>query len=676
MWHQSMVISLIAGRGDGSGSGVTGVGPRVIATGLLVFGSLAVSGPVAAQQSVRSTIDTTLSHGLSVRIQDQDPRLLADVNGNDGNFNHEPGIISNTSKFTVDMDVEADNFGLFGRVTGFVDYENRDGKGDRTQLSSQARDIVGNDIELLDLYGTMALDSDAALVDLRFGRHVLNWGESTFILNGIGDFNPIDVSKLRLPGAELREGLLPVAAVSASVAPSDTLSVEGFYQFDWEPTQFDPVGTYFSFVDYAGNGAYKAVIPLPGINLDDTGLGPHSALGFEPLVPLINADLAGQRPLAFPDPDFLSVGRGADRRAGDQGQYGIAVRTLVDELNGAEFGAYAVRYHAKLPLIGAVSSPLSGVQEGLAAAAAISAPTSNTTRAVTQAVTQVVTQRVTDAVRAGLLPAAAAPAAIRAAVTEEVTAQMRGIASAVAVDRYADRTRYFQEYPEGLPLFGVSFNTQAGNWAIQGEYSLRPNAPLQRSEASLFADGLAPILQALALSSDPAALGQFLAGYRPFEVVGFVERDVSQAQATLTRAFGPTLGASAMILVAEGAVMHVHDMPDRRITPLESPAGGVSSADESADATSMGYRLAARLEYNNVIGALNLYPYLQFLHDVWGNSPTPIGQFAQGRIATTIGLKADLLSQWEFDIGATFHSGDSNELSDRDYIYTSLKYSF
>ena len=676
MWHQNTVNGRITERGDGSGSGLTGFGPRVIATGLLVFGSLAVSGPVEAQQFVRSSIDTTISHGLSVRIQDQDPGLLADVNGNDGNYNYEPGIISNTSKFTVDVDVGADRFGLFGRVTGFVDYENRDGKRDRTQLSPEARDIVGNDIELLDLYGTWALDFDNALVDLRFGRHVLNWGESTFILNGIGDFNPIDVSKLRLPGAELREGLLPVAAVSATIAPSDTLSVEGFYQFDWEPTQFDPVGTYFSTVDYAGAGGYKAAIPLSGVNLDDTGLGPHSAIGFEPLVPLINADLAGQRPLDFPDPDFLSVHRGPDRLADDQGQYGIAVRTLVDELNGAEFGFYAVRYHAKLPLISARTPPLTGLQEGLGAAAAIGAPTSNTTGAVTQAVTQVVTQRITAAVQAGLLPAAAAPAAIRAAVTKEVTSQMSSIAGAIAVDRYADHTRYFQEYPEGLPLLGVSFNTQAGNWAIQGEYSLRPNAPLQRAEESLFADGLRPILQALALSSNPAALGQFLAGYRPFEVVGYVERNVSQAQTTLTRAFGPTLGASSMILLAEGAVMHVHDMPDRAITPLESPAGGVSKADESADATSLGYRLAARLEYNNVIGALNLYPYLQFRHDVWGNSPSPIGQFAQGRIATTIGLKADLLSQWEFDIGATFHSGDSNELSDRDYIYTSLKYSF
>ncbi len=676
MWHQNTVKCRIAEHGNGSGFGLTGVGSRVIAAGLLVFGSLAVSGPVEAQQGVRSSVDTTISHGLSVRIQDQDPRLLADVNGNDGNYNYEPGIISNTSKFTVDMDVEADRFGLFGRVTGFVDYENRDGKRDRTQLSSEARDIVGNDIELLDLYGTWALDFDDAFVDLRFGRHVLNWGESTFILNGIGDFNPIDVSKLRLPGAELREGLLPVAAVSATVAPSDTLSVEGFYQFDWEPTEFDPVGTYFSTVDYAGSGAYKAAIPLPGINIDDTGIGPHSAIGFEPLVPLMNADLAGQRPLAFPDPDFLSVHRGPDVRASDQGQYGIAIRTLVDELNGAEIGAYAVRYHAKLPLISARTSPLSGIQEGLGAAGAISAPTSNTTAAVTQEVTQVVTQRVTAAVQAGQLPAAAAPAAIRAAVTQAVTAQMRGIASAVAIDRYADQAYYYQEYPEGLPLLGVSFNTQAGNWAIQGEYSLRPNAPLQRSEDSLFADGLAPIFRALALSSDPAALGQFLAGYRPFEVVGYVERNVSQAQATVTRAFGPTLGASAMILVAEGAVMHVHDMPDRATTPLESPAGGVSNADESADATSLGYRLLARLEYNNVIGALNLFPYLQFRHDVWGNSPAPIGQFAQGRVATTVGLKADLLSQWEFDIGATFYSGDSNELSDRDYVYTSLKYSF
>ena len=77
--------------------------------------------------------------------------------------------------------------------------------------------------------------------------------------------------------------------------------------------------------------------------------------------------------------------------------------------------------------------------------------------------------------------------------------------------------------------------------------------------------------------------------------------------------------------------MHVHGMPDEDATPLESPAGGkLETADAYADATSWGYRLAARLDYNNAIGAANLFPYLQFGHDVSGNSPDA-GRLVRGR---------------------------------------------
>ena len=72
-----------------------------------------------------------------------------------------------------------------------------------------------------------------------------------------------------------------------------------------------------------------------------------------------------------------------------------------------------------------------------------------------------------------------------------------------------------------------------------------------------------------------------------------------------------------------------------------------------ADATSWGYRIAARLDYNNAIGSINLYPYTQFLHDVSGNSPAPSGPFIEGRTGLTLGLRADYLSSWQADLGYT-----------------------
>ena len=100
-------------------------------------------------------------------------------------------------------------------------------------------------------------------------------------------------------------------------------------------------------------------------------------------------------------------------------------------------------------------------------------------------------------------------------------------------------------------------------------------------------------------------------------------------------------------------------------------------AEADADARRHGaIAIAARLDYNNAVGGANLYPYAQFLHDVNGNSPAPSGPFVEGRTALTIGLRADYLSRWQADIGYTRYAGDGNELSDRDFISASVKYSF
>ena len=102
--------------------------------------------------------------------------------------------------------------------------------------------------------------------------------------------------------------------VSASVAPTYALSLEAFYQLDWAETEIDPVGSYFSSTDYAGPGATKAVLSnlmeslLPGKKLQQ-----DRGFGFGPLTPVINADLAAARLPLQPqfDPNFASVLRGA-----------------------------------------------------------------------------------------------------------------------------------------------------------------------------------------------------------------------------------------------------------------------------------------------------------------------------------------------------------------------------
>ncbi len=635
---------------------------------------------------VQGSIDTTLSHGLTFRVQKRDDELAGDINGNDGNLNYKRGLVSNASKFTIDVDIDTNAFGAFVRTTGFIDFENLNGARERTPLSEAAKAAVGKDFELLDAYVTTEFEAGDAFVDVRLGKHVLNWGESTFIPNGINAINPFDVSNLRLPGSELREALLPVSMVSMSVAPTYALSVEAFYQLDWAETEIDPVGSYFSSTDYAGPGATKAVLTqvMEGL-IPDNKLLQDRGFGFGPLTQAINADLSvytavhpqlGIVPLPQPsqpefDPNFASVLRGPDRTPEDSGQWGLALRYLAEDLNQTEFGFYFMNYHSRLPVVGAQTGSLDGIQAGLAAADAVTRE-SSTTRAV-------VTNAVTAAVQASV-PPGTPPAIIENLVREGVKERLDGMAGALAVDRYAKSGNYFLEYPSDIKLIGLSMNTVLGasGWALQGEYSRRIGAPLQRAEREVLGEGLDPIRTALGLSSSsPQDLPAFLAAYRPTKVVGYIERDVSQLQATATRIFGPTLGADALVFLAEAAVMHVHNMPDKQDIPIESPAGGIlETGAADADATSWGYRIAARLDYNNAIGSFNLYPYTQFLHDVSGNSPSPSGPFVEGRTGLTLGLRADHLSSWQADLNYTRYAGAGNELSDRDFISVSLKYSF
>ena len=689
-------------------------GLRALAAAVLcayAFGAIGSPPPAQAidlsDGEMRLSLDTSLSYGLAFRVSGLDESLLG-VNSDDGDRNYARGLISNTVKLTSELDLNYRNFGVFARFHGFLDFENRDGERERTPLPDDALDRVGDDVELLDLYLSTAFDIGEMPLDVRLGNQVLNWGESTFIQNGINVINPFDVAKLRKPGAELRDGLLPVPLVSLSAAVAPSLSVEGFYQVAWEETRVDPSGTYFATNDYATPGGTRAFIPLSDDISDMGGSLPVPP----PLLGLINSDLADFKvphpatgtliPLPQPaqpahDPGFLSATRSPDRDPRDSGQWGLALRYFAEALNDTEFGFYFVNHHSRLPLVSATFGTPEGYQAGLLAAQAVRAPASKTVGAVTAtvrpAVIQAVTEQITQAV-AAQVPAetpnrdaiiqqqVAAQLAspeiqqqIIDAVQSEVGKQAGSIAQLLAIDRYGQTARYFVEYPEDLQVLGVSFNTLLGasGWALQGEYSFHPDTPLQRTDDSVFTEGLEPIIGGLTMAAagqDPSTnplltkLGTRLQGY--------VYRDVSQVQATATRLFGRTLGADTLAFITEVALAFVHDMPDESQTLLQTHGSG----DVFADASSWGYRLAGRLDYNNAIGAARLSPYLQFQHDVDGNSPVPSGPFLEDRTALTLGVGVSYLDRLRTDLSYTMYDGKTNYLSDRDFVSVSATYSF
>jgi hypothetical protein len=266
--------------------------------------------------------------------------------------------------------------------------------------------------------------------------------------------------------------------VSAALSANEYVSFEAFYQYDWEKTEIDPPGSYWSTNDFAGEGGDR--VPL--------GFGQWSDQGttWQGLV----------IPTPVTDDRFNMVPRGPDVYADNSGQYGLAMRLLVPQLNNTEFGFYYMNYHSRLPLISAKTGTAAGAAKTLTAGTA--AQTFGTVYASNPldplaAITAGITAGTIAGINVGL-PAPLAQSIATGAVNA-TTAGGSVLASAYATNEYAQTAQYFLEYPEDIQLFGVSFNTQMERTgiALQGEYSYRRDVPLQVDDLELLFAALGPI---------------------------------------------------------------------------------------------------------------------------------------------------------------------------------------
>lgn len=606
---------------DGSHNGRA----KVLAT-IALAAAVLVLAPTGAAIDGQSgdfkwSVGTTLTYGLGVRLDDPDKAIVGraaggtafSVNGDDGNQNYGTGIFTNAGKVTTDVELSYKSFGVFVRGYAFYDIENEKGDRARTPLSEAALDRVGSRAEVRDAFAWLRFDLGAKPGEIRAGWQVVNWGESTFIQGGINAINPVDVSALRVPGSEIRDALLPVGAVRLSLKPSQNTSIEGFYQYDWTKTKIDPVGSYFSTTDLAGDGATKVML----------------GFGSAPDTIPVGVNVPGVTPVG------VAVPRTADLEPEDGGQWGAAFRLFAPSLGGTEFGLYYLNYHSRLPVIMARTGTAAGIG----------------------------------------LPGG-----------------------------YASTAQYFLAYPEDVQLFGLSFNTQLGRSgvALQGEVSHRLDVPLQVDDVELLYAALTPLrlLPNVPQLAPLRGLGALLAATNQVGAYGFTEQiagyrlfDTTQVQMTATKAFSRVLGADQLVLVGEAAWSKVHDLPDRSVLRLEGPGtytsgnaahqgAGVQPGTEPADAfptsSAWGFVVAARLEFNNAIGAVNLIPRASFAWDVNGISPGPGGNFLEDRKAVTVGLGAQYRINWEADLSYTAFSGAGryNLINDRDFVAANIKYSF
>mgnify|MGYP006281570997 CR=1 FL=1 len=682
---------------------------RLLATAIAAAFAASYAGPASAvpiqTENWSGSWDTTVTLGALWRVQSTDCRLVANANGgcgrsangDDGNLNYGNGLVSNALRVTSEMEMRfRDSWGFFIRGTGFTDWEVGDTL--RTELSDAARDEVEEDIELLDAFVFVPFDLGSWPAEFRLGQQVVNWGESTFIQGGINVTNPFNVAQLRVPGAELREALVPQGMAYLSFSPTINTSIEAYYQYQWEKVEPDPAGSYFSTNDFATKGGTHVML----------GFGAWGDLGTD-FTPLGGSF----------DPDFNFVPRGATAEPDDGGQYGLAFRYFAEDfMGGMEFGAYYIRYHSRLPLL----NGLTGTQAGLGNAAAVVTAAQATAIGLASGLS--FDAAVNTATAQALATAAQLGGDIdearvrdRAVVAGNVflgggSAALSPLASSFGSDELAQTSRYNVLYPEDLDLWGFSWSGYLFNTGIawQGEVSYKPDAPFQVDDVELlFAalsplDGLSPNPNLCPTNPNGAvgALGCFnqLGPYGLNQVIdGVVELDAWQAQTTFTYLSGPALWADTGAFVLEVGMNYVPDLPDTNTggpngvgLRLEGPGTVISGNAALASAhfgevdprsafpskTSWGYRMRGALIYNNAIGPWTMSPIVGWSHDVNGVSPGPGGNFIEDRTSLSVALKGTLRNKYEVELSyAQFGgAGRYNQTNDRDFISLTGKVSF
>ncbi|PRA71292.1 adhesin [Pseudomonas sp. MYb187] len=571
---------------------------------------------------IQGSFDSALSIGASWSTTDPDSKFISNFNAqgksgesssrttDDNRLNFKKGeTFSKIFKGVHDLELKYGDSGAFVRGKYWYDFELMDEHRPFYDIDDSGRDRAAKSS------GAMFLDSFVyhnysigdQVGNVRLGKQVVSWGESTFIGNSINSINPIDVAALRRPGAEVKEGLIPVNLLYVSQGLAENITAEAFYQLEWEKSVVDNCGTFFGN-DGVPQGCNDRLV-IAGLDL------PPGAAQNTGGLAAIAAGL-----------DDAYIPRLKDDDARDSGQYGLALRWFVPEFNDTEFGAYAMNYHSRNPYLS--------------------------------------------------------------------INQMSSAAGGVASARSA---RYFIGYPEDIRLYGLSFQTNVGGVALGGEVSYRPNMPLQLNTADLLSS-------ATFGATSPLITTGFAGRTLGAEVNGYKRMPVTQAQVTATQFFDQVLGASRLTVVGEVGYNHINglgkaDGSDLRfgrspafgsgelpgalgLATCQGSAVGTPTASNPAQecnddgfytSNSWGYRLRAKLDYQNVIAGINLSPNLAWSHDVQGYGPN----FDEGSKAVSVGVDAEYQNTYTASLSYTnFFGGDFNTNIDRDFLALSLGVNF
>lgn len=602
---------------------------NMIAVGLFAAAVMPVQAAQFQVGDFDLSINSTVSAGTSFRAEGRDRALYAvsntDQNGvpgtglsntsDDGNLNYDNGdTFSTIIKGVHDFDLRKDNYGFFGRVKWFYDYEQNKGSTYHGhEPTGNARNQRLNDngfhpyarfdgIDVLDAFGYINTDIGGKPVDLRLGRQVISWGESLFIQSPISGLNTIDISALRRPGAELKEGFTPSEMLYMNLGLTDNTSLEAFYQLKWRKTVLEGCGTYFSTSDSGPDGCDRLAFAAPLI-FGATGMrfGDQIELGGA-----FNNVALGATNLTLPP-----VIRDLDRQPDDGGQFGFALRSYVSELD-TEFGGYFMNYHSRLPTVSFRTSSTPGPN--------------------------------------GPLPYALG----------------------------GTDGRYVVDYAEDVSVLGLSFATNVSGWSWAGEFSHAMDLPVQINQNQLLLGallgGLAPALGTSTFDErvQNTQPGEIARGYDEFDVSQIQTTFIR----TFDRALGSSQAVFAAEVAA--VYVHDLPGLDVQKYGRNPVFGTVRPTEGYVTDFSWGYRMRGAATYRDVFLGTDLIPQISFSHDVDGWSPEPGGAFNEGRqsVGLTLGLEFDANTKAAVSYTTFTNAADFDPLRDRDFISLTGSYSF
>lgn len=453
--------------------------------------------------------------------------------GDTHNLNYDKGDrFSTLLKFVTDLELKKGDTGALFRVKGWYDQAQNDetvpygaqsnryrgargsvpgtganplGTTPPAALSDESNDHLArfDGLALLDAYVYTSFDIGGSSMQVRVGNQAINWGESIFI-QGVNQVSPLDVTALRKAGAELKEGLLPIWAVSGSVGLGGGWDIGGFYQIKWQNTIVDSCGTYW--------GNSESTIGIGGVQNCDMVIafaGSAPAQFNNTLLSAAGAVVGGGALAALTPgvqvngyPKFL-----ATIKPKDSGQYGISLRFPVEAID-TEFGIYAMNIHARVPTAIVNMGTAANIDAVNVQAAALR-----------------------GGIAATMPGGAGGPVGLAAAAPGGVAFNTAGSYRTIGAGSAFSAQL---AYPEDMKIFGLSAAFNVASWSIGVEASYQKDIPVSINSVDYIS----------ALVAYHATIATVAAGLTPFN--GNVAVPAATAEATVRAMWAGTFGAGGL----------------------------------------------------------------------------------------------------------------------------------